>query len=139
MCREFAVHRLGQGAAPLTADEIQLLQSDQSAYEVREVILYADDKPWVFARSVIPTALTNGEWKTLGNKPLGKLLFNDQRFRRGEFEVTRIKPSALAALALDSVDFDLYGRRSLFAVHDFKVLVAEVFLPNSPVYKSFQP
>ena len=140
-CRVFSVFRLGQGRAALSENEKLSLEASSSSthYEVREVILIADEQPWVFARSVVPETLTSGEWKHLGNRPLGKLLFNDARFERGEFEVAKITSEQLSNLPIEPASHDLYGRRSLFTQQQNKVLVAEVFLPASPVYKGFRP
>ncbi|MFC3095408.1 chorismate--pyruvate lyase family protein [Alteromonas sediminis] len=135
-CRQFSVYRIGQGVAPLSTEETQRLNDIDSAYEIREVLLLADDTPWVFARSVVPVSLSTGEWRDLGSQPLGKLLFNDTRFTRGEFEVAEVPFSVLSSLPITPVSHPLYGRRSLFTLEEKQILVAEVFLPASPVYQS---
>jgi len=135
-CRQFEVHRIGQGIAPLSKEEKTRLNIADTHYEIREVILLADNQPWVFARSVVPESLSSGEWRDLGNQPLGKLLFNDKRFARSGFEVAAIESKALQVLPIADVEYPLYGRRSLFTLDDKQILVAEVFLPASPVYQS---
>ena len=136
MCRQFQVHIIGQGNAPLHDSECNKLPQPVDAYHVRETLLLADDVPWVFARSVIPTLLTQGEWKTLGTSPLGKQLFNDKRFVRGAFEVAKMPSGQLSAVLASPTKLDyLYGRRSAFHFAGQDILVAEVFLPNSPVYQ----
>lgn len=136
MCRQFRVHIVGQGNAPLHTSENNKLPLSESAYHVRETVLFADDVPWVFARSVIPTLLTQGEWKTLGTSPLGKQLFNDSRFTRGEFEVANLATSQLSGVINTPTTLEtLYGRRSAFHFAGQDILVAEVFLPASPAYQ----
>lgn len=138
LCSSFEVERLGQSLANLHQQEILALQDNKGEYVVREVMLKADHKAWVFARSVIPLSLINGEWQSLGQQPLGKLLFNDQRFERGAFEVASIPSQHFASLGLSATEFDLLGRRSLFTLDELRVLVAEVFLPAGPMYKNFK-
>ena len=139
MCTEFRVELIGQGIAPLHANECQLLPLPDSYYEVREVILLADQQPWVFARSVIPSRLLQGEWQSLGNSPLGKQLFNDKRFVRGEFEIASLPASDIDGLWGDVSQPNsaktLFARRSAFHFAAQDILVAEVFLPQSPLYQ----
>ena len=52
---------------------------------VREVILYGNNQPWVYARSVLPHQALNGRLRflrRLGNKPLGALLFSNPVIKR---------------------------------------------------------
>lgn len=127
----FAVHLIQQSALPLHTSEISALQDDD--YVVREVVLHDDGTPLVFARSVIPQCLCQGEFVGLGNQPLGKILFNDTRFVRQPFSLTRIAQHSQFASAWDATE-DLVGRRSVFTYADSQLLVAEVFLPSSPAY-----
>ena len=127
----FAVHLVQQSCLPLHASERAVLQDDQ--YVVREVVLHNAGIPLVFARSVIPQSLCHGEFVGLGNQPLGKILFNDKRFVRQPFTLTRIDQGSVFAQAWNART-DLFGRRSVFAYADSQLLVAEVFLPSSPAY-----
>ena len=127
----FAVHLVQQSYLPLHASERAVLQDDQ--YVVREVVLHDAGIPLVFARSVIPQSLCQGEFVGLGNQPLGKILFNDKRFVRQPFTLTRIDQGSVFAQAWNA-KADLFGRRSVFAYADLQLLVAEVFLPASPAY-----
>lgn len=101
---------------------------------VREVFLCGHQQPWVYARSVASrTALEqNGfDLASLGNRSLGELLFSDQAFNRGAFQVCNLPASAWpAALHYTTADTTpLWARRSCFARGDLKILVAEAFLP----------
>ncbi|MEG3765326.1 chorismate--pyruvate lyase family protein [Alteromonas sp. 14N.309.X.WAT.G.H12] len=126
----FSLQLVGEGVAPLHADETRLLKGEANEYRVREVFLKDGTSPWVFARSVIPAALVSSEFAGLGTEPLGKRLFNDARFRRGDFELCRIR---LPSLCSDATDL-LWGRRSCFHFQNLELLVAEIFLPASPLY-----
>ncbi len=133
MCRQFSVQVLYH-AQP----------RDNSDF-VREVILWGDNKPWVYARSVIPQAINNGELLDLGSQPLGRRIFNDERFVRGSFELCALNCNSLCNhLMTDLVPTftegmsSLYGRRSAFQFLNTQMSVAEVFLPASPAY-TYQP
>jgi chorismate--pyruvate lyase len=103
---------------------------------VRQVYLFCDDTPWVFARTVIPRATLRGKQKylaRLGNKPLGAALFADPSMQRAELEVTRLSRAQSLLSAIDTNPFDsttcIWGRRSVFYVGHKPLLVAEFFLP----------
>lgn len=135
LCDQFTVSVLGQGTAPLHDNERACLVNDDVDYQVREVLLLADDTPWVFARSVIPGVLLEKEWHSLGNAPLGKQLFNDKRFKRGDFEIATVDSRFFPEFINDKRPGQtLYARRSLFRLVEHSVLVAEVFLPDSLAY-----
>ena len=57
---------------------------------------------------------------------MGKILFNDTRFVRQPFSLTRIVQDSKFAQAWDAAT-DLVGRRSVFTYADSQLLVAEVF------------
>ena len=145
-CGEFAVHKIGQGNAPLYANEQRWLPAGvNQRWQVREVLLCADHTPWVFARSVLPETLLQGELANLGAQPLGKRLFNDARFVRSEFELCQIPPAAFhfgayanaspANARQTNAPPTLWGHRSRFHLNDDYIIVAEVFLAGSPAYQ----
>ncbi|WP_218398433.1 chorismate--pyruvate lyase family protein [Alteromonas lipotrueae] len=137
LCHQFSLNVLGQAETALHANEQSLLSNSlthqtSQAFQVREVLLCGNTLPWVFARSVIPQRLVEAELANLGSEPLGKRLFNDARFLRSEFELC-----CLPAIALGfERDQQLWGRRSLFTLGEDSMIVAEVFLPDAPVYYS---
>lgn len=104
---------------------------------IREVYLYCDDTPWVFARTVIPHKTLSGRQKFLahlGSRPLGAVLFADPHMRRDEIEVTcmrsgeRMYRDAVAVLA--QAPECVWGRRSVFYLNNKPLLVNEIFLPG---------
>jgi len=106
---------------------------------IREVYLYCDDTPWVFARTVMPaTTLTGRERRLmhLGNKPLGAVLFADPGMRRSDVELACIGPSQKlfkrATKRLTKKTKGIWGRRSVFNLHDKPLLVSEIFLQDIP-------
>lgn len=142
LCRHFELHLLGQQTLTLQQDEAQLLQADPQGgdYQVREVLLCGEGQPWVFARSVIPQQWCQGELAQLGNKPLGKIIFNDDRFQRQPFDLCTVRAAELLSqLPHQTGNQQLWGRRSLFTYQGYKMIVAEVFLPASPAYQHLYP
>lgn len=130
-CEDFSLTLIGEGSVPIHDSEQERLQSSQPC-TVREVLLCDNATPWVYARSVIPDTLMSAEFNQLGEQPLGRRLFNDARFSRGEFEICRTGHPLFAA---DS-GLNLWGRRSVFHFQQHALLVAELFLPASPLYQT---
>ena len=103
---------------------------------VREVILYGANKPWVYARSIIPRTTLTGKLralKKLDNRPLGALLFKEPSMWRSPIEIACFKPGNCVIPAPYNQCAELWGRRSVFFLHNKPLLVSEIFLPE------FQP
>ncbi|WDD98932.1 chorismate lyase [Thalassomonas actiniarum] len=142
LCSHFRVEVLGQEMLPCSAAEAHgdIKAGDQVL--VREVILYCDDVPQVFARSLLPlTSLTGSERQLahLGEQPLGQVLFNSPDLERKDIEIACLdRQSPVAALtrmmALEDTT-ELWGRRSLFYLQQKPIMVAEVFLPGAFAYQ----
>lgn len=99
---------------------------------IREVELLCHGEVWVVARSVIPSSTLQGEerqLKTLGNRSLGSFLFKSRSMKRGPFQITQASPSSLAMQAGETLNGPLWGRRSVFFLHEKPLLVSELFLP----------
>jgi len=137
-CSRFAVRNVHSGLARIALDESALLgiAAQQLAY-TREVYLYADDKPVVFAHSVVARQHLYGAWaavRSLGSKPLGAMLFAHPLLERKplHYKALRIMHPLyqLAAAELINPPHRLWARRSLFLLHDAPLLVTEVFLPG---------
>jgi chorismate--pyruvate lyase len=110
---------------------------------VREVFLYCDDRPFVFAQTEIPiSTLTEqqAQLSEIGTQSLGKILFNDPSMKRGQIEVAKFTDKlALALLSppiQDNYDHPLWARRSLFYLNSKPLLVSELFLPASTIYST---
>ena len=138
-CNEFRVEVIGENRAELSHSEAQLLNCDEP-YIAREVLLICDEQPWVFARSLLPESLVNEHLAlaNLGNKPLGTIIFNDPNMLRTPFQVANFDNDSDLCHKLGTampVSKTLWGRRSLFTRDQHKLMVAEIFLPHSPVYQ----
>jgi chorismate lyase len=137
-CTDFAVHKVHSGLARIPRDEARLLGviPHHMAF-TRDVFLYADGLPVVFAHSTCAATHLRGAWSAvggLGNQPLGALLFSHPLTERKSLHFKLLKRShALykrAAATLTNPPDSLWARRSLFYLHGAPLLVTEVFLPE---------
>jgi chorismate--pyruvate lyase len=137
----FKVRLLHQGWGRPLYSESQLLRTRRAeAALVREVELLGHGTPWVFARTLIPASSLRGGARrlaSLGDKPLGAVLFSDPSMRRGPIQVARLQPRhplfAAATSHLQQKPAELWGRRTLFYLAGKPLLVNEIFLPEIPL------
>jgi chorismate lyase len=137
-CNHFAVRKVRSGLTRIALDESALLgiASQRLAYS-RDVFLYADNQPVVFAHSVCATRTLHGVWRAvagLGNQPLGALLFAHPLVMRQPLHYKALRSNhplyQQAATDLANPPSKLWARRSLFYLHGEPLLVTEVFLPE---------
>ena len=107
------VHR--QEELEIYKHEINQLGNEKN-FIVREVSLYGDNQPVVFARSVIPKNTKTDSIMKIGSKPLGEILFTDSNILREPIEIT--------------FHHDIWGRRSVFVMNNSRILVSEFFLKD---------
>lgn len=128
------VHKIQQHwGLPKRDERLLLYRTDSKQHAlIREVILTVDDIPWVFARSVLPHATLSGPSRFLrrwGTRPLGEFLFSHRDCYRSRFQFCQLSaehplmPSELRASG------SIWGRRSLFFLHQKPLIVAEYYLP----------
>jgi len=137
-CTRFAVDKVCTGLARIALDESALLGiAPQQLAWSREVFLYADDQPVVFAHSALDREHLRSAWtavRSLGNKPLGAMLFAHPLVERKPLHYKALRnthPLYQRAVAeLSDPPHRLWARRSLFLLHDAPLLVTEVFLPE---------
>ena len=129
---EFSAHQI-----PNPEEQLFLKLAQRRWPFVREVMMYVDNEPWIFGRSIIPNDTINGiggRLKLLGNKPLGKVLFDDKSTERLFIEVAKISKVHYLYpqnFGPEPPDY-LWARRSLFCFRRLPIMVQEVFLPNCP-------
>jgi len=111
--QDFKVEVYKQEELEIYKHEINQLGNEVN-FIVREVYLYGDNQPIVFARSVIPKNAKTNSIMRIGNKPLGEILFNDPNIVREPMEIT--------------LHNDVWGRRSVFITKGSRILVSEFFL-----------
>ncbi len=119
---------------PLPSERVALGLHDQAWALVRQVRLLCASQAVVYARTIMPEATLNGarrRFAHLGNRPLGEMLFTDRRIVRGHMEIARIEPGhELHALAVGHGRAGIWGRRSVFEIDGYPLLVNEIFLPG---------
>lgn len=136
----FRVEVLDQGFARPQRNEAQRLgMREGSSAFVREVHLLCDEQPWVFARTIIPRTTLTGPRRhltRLRNRPLGAVLFADPTMKRGPVEIARLVPGdRLYPRRHHAGTIDVpvvWGRRSVFTLAGYPLLVSEIFLPEIP-------
>jgi len=123
----FSVQLLGNHTMRPLADECLSLAIPPTEMALqREVRLMNGKQANVYARTVVPldTYLSQKQrFNSLGNKPLGELLFTDPSVKRGKIEVARLYPGQwLYEMALLEEDYRpdlLWGRRSTWLMRYF--------------------
>lgn len=129
---DFRVQVLSQGMARPQWSECRALgMAPRRLALVREVLLYGNDQPWVFARSVIPLCTLTGRLRCLrrlDNRPLGAFLFAQPGLSRGPIAVSCIDHQHRYLPERVQGRRPAWGRRSVFRVDGKPLLVSEVFL-----------
>jgi chorismate--pyruvate lyase len=116
-----------------SSEQLALGMAQHQLALVREVVLYGNNQPWVFARSLLPVTSLTGPLRHLrkqGNRPLGALLFSLPRLQRSAMMVACITPQHEYVPAEFLGDGPVWGRRSVFSIDGRALLVSEVFLDN---------
>ena len=101
--------------------DANFLGEDLGEIKIREVLLLSNNKPKVFARSLIPNRTIEkglSELGELGSKPLGDILFEKEIFKKIETVFAQFSESG-----------NLYwGRKSKYLVKVYPLSVMEIFL-----------
>jgi len=142
-CHHFRVEVLGQQITQCCAAEANNDIIEGEDVLVREVLLYCDDTPQVFARSLLPLKSLTGEEQKLahlGENSLGQVLFNNPNLIRKRIEVGQFDQKSSISSLVDALglpfDSSVWGRRSVFVLNNKPIMVAEVFLPQSVAYNN---
>ncbi|QBH97884.1 chorismate lyase [Limnobaculum zhutongyuii] len=123
-CHKVTVQPLFEGyvSASSLGKEQSELPTDKR-YWIREVFLFGDTIPWIWARTVVPEKTLSGPEQQLielGDTPLGRYLFSQAALERDYIQV--------------SLQDSLWGRRSRLRLSGKPLLLTEIFLPSSPLY-----
>ncbi len=115
--------------------ERRLLKLHENKYSlIREVLLHADGKPLILARTIIPAKtikVAKSNLAHLGSRPLGEVIFSYPKLERIEMDVCLIPPTTWtqAAIAEGHIERPISGRRTVYAIAQRQMLVSEFFLP----------
>lgn len=135
-CKRVSVRVLAQHMATPHADEATILGTRRGERVwLREVLLLADGRPVVYARSLMPRERGWRLFGTIGSRPLGHALFADPRVSRGHLTARRLdmrdrRYHRAVAVAEAAQGTALWARRSLFTRNAGRLLVCEVFLAS---------
>ncbi len=116
--------------------ERRLLNLPENKYSlIREVLLHADGKPLILARTIIPAGtikVAKSNLSHLGSRPLGEVIFSYPKLERIEMGVALIDPSTWtkSAQAEGHISQSIWGRRTVYAIAQRQMLVSEFFLPG---------
>ena len=143
----FRVRLLSQGWGAPRLDEAQALGMRYGERAIiRQVHLLCGNRPWVYARTIIPATSMRGKLQRLahlGTRPLGAMLFADPGMRRERVELANIKPGEAlfrdVTRHMSRQSGDIWGRRSVFRIADKPLLVSEIFLPEFPAGGAARP
>lgn len=154
-CNDFKVKVVGERQEYCTESEACDAIKLGEPVLVREVLLYCDNVPQVFARSLLPLSSLTGEGRSLANlgeQPLGQVLFNNPSLQRQGLALsTFAEDSRVGKLASSLVEQSsdvrcrtntnpnptMWGRRSIFMIENKPLMVAEVFLLGAFAYKEY--
>jgi chorismate--pyruvate lyase len=103
---------------------------------VREVLLHADGKPLILARTVIPEdtiTFAHSNLAKLGTRPLGEVIFAYPKLARLQLDVSLINKDGWlpATRDLARIDQAVWGRRTVYGLQNQHLLVSEFFLAGS--------
>jgi len=116
--------------------ESRLLKIPPAKYILnREVLLYANNTPLVLARTIIPQSTLHSAQQNLshlGNRPLGEVIFSYPKLKRLALEVAQIKQQdwSLPIQKKAMIKESLWGRRTVYSLHQHPLLVNEFFLSD---------
>ncbi len=134
----FRVQLLSQAWDRPQWDEARALgMRDRDRALVRQVQLLCNERPWVYARTILPRATLTGAERRLAHlksRSLGAVLFADPTLQRERIEIAPLRPSdrlyARATHGLDASPDAIWGRRTVFRLRGKPLLVSEFFLPG---------
>lgn len=117
------------------AEEAKLLGLSPSSYaRIREVKLCCNNKPVVFARTIMPLHSLQGALRQLlklGSQPLGEILFAQHAHRKIAY-IDCLKRNhrlfQLASLCIEKSPHAFWIRRSIFILKNKPLLVQEIFI-----------
>ena len=124
-----------QWRVPFLTERKLLGLHEQRICLTREVLLHANGKPLILARTIMPAAtikVANRSLSKLGSRPLGEVIFSYPQLERIAMDVTLINPNEWTPRALDVayIKQPIWGRRTVYAIKHRQMLVSEFFLPE---------
>ncbi len=134
---DFAVEILFHRWKPAFLSECDLLNLPHQQFNlVREVLLHANGKPLILARTILPEKtikIAKRNLSHLGTRPLGEVIFAYPKLERLDLNISYIPYSLWTEELTKQVNIEPYvwGRRTVYAIQKQKMLVSEFFMPGA--------
>ena len=120
---DFKLKLLRDSPGVVDAAVDDLIISNYKENNIREVLLYSDEEPLIYAKSIIPLETIRLGLGVLGNlkeNPLGDILFSNPEIKKEYMLFSKFE--------LNKKIF--YGRKGIYTVRGFPFSVCEIFLIN---------
>jgi chorismate--pyruvate lyase len=120
---DFKLKLLRDGPGEVDSADDDLIISNYKENNIREVLLYSDEEPLIYAKSIIPLETIRLGLGVLGNlkeNPLGDILFSNPE----------IKKEYMLFSKFESNKKIFYGRKGIYTIKGFPFSVCEIFLIN---------
>ena len=120
---DFKLKLLRDSPGEVDAAVDDLIISNYKENNIREVLLYSDEEPLIYAKSIIPLETIRLGLDVLGNlkeNPLGDILFSNPEIKKEYMLFSKFE--------LNKKIF--YGRKGIYTVKGFPFSVCEIFLIN---------
>ena len=120
---DFKLKLLRDSPGEVDADDDDLIISNYKENNIREVLLYSDEEPLIYAKSIIPLETIRLGLGVLGNlkeNPLGDILFSNPEIKKEYMLFSRFESNKKI----------FYGRKGIYTVKGFPFSVCEIFLIN---------
>lgn len=125
---------------PTLEEAVALKIKPTNLCSIREIVMWCDGQPWLYARTVMPFSALVGNMarlRYLGTRPLGQFLFQNSAIARSQFQFTAITPEDEIfhkAVPIGWTAQKLWARRSSFTIRQHAILLTEIFLPDMEAY-----
>ncbi len=122
---------------PAFLSECTILKLPHQQYNlIREVLLHAEGKPLILARTVLPEKtikIAKRNLSHLGTRPLGEVIFSYPKLERLQLNISYIKLEQWTQeLTIKTpITNNIWGRRTIYSIHKQQLLVSEFFLPGA--------
>ena len=119
----FRLKLLRDGPGEVNAAEDDLIIANYKENNIREVVLFSDEEPFIYAKSILPLETIRLGLSALGNlneNPLGDILFSNPE----------IKKKYMLFAKFESNKRIFYGRKGIYTVKGYPFSVCEIFLIN---------
>ena len=120
---DFKLKLLRDSPGEVDAAVDDLIISNYKENNIREVLLYSNEEPLIYAKSIIPLETIRLGLGVLGNlkeNPLGDILFSNPEIKKEYMLFSKFE--------LNKKIF--YGRKGIYTVKGFPFSVCEIFLIN---------